>query len=127
MKVHIHENPRPHIIALHPAVSCDAWRESCCVADTVTVSRRLSLIRSLTQCSWQAPEDETVRVLEEADPSDPCCLPLVYEAGRVQQGVHVAVAVRLRLEHEGVVLFQSQPGLSIPEASHLPNSQMNEL
>ena len=64
-----------------------------------------------TQGSRQTPEDQAIGVLEKANPLHTCSLPLFYNPGRMQESVHITVAVWLGLQGEGVVPLQRQPGL----------------
>ena len=59
-----------------------------------------------TQGSRKCSENEPVRVLEEAKPSQACRRPLFSESAGVQQTVNITVAVRLRLQEEAVAWLQ---------------------
>jgi hypothetical protein len=58
----------------------------------------------LTECGWQSPENEAIGVLKKTDPFKALLLPGVDKAARVQQRVHVAMAMRLGLHQERVAL-----------------------
>ena len=75
----------------------------------------------LTEGGGEAPEDEGVGVLEEGDPAHACAHPALEQARRVQQRVHVPVAVRLCLDRKGIARLQRQVRVAIAQTRHLPH------